>query len=125
CLVAAFLLSGASAHAQEEALVEEKVYSADDFEGLVAAEGTHVAVQGLIREVGRDAQSGTVFLNFEGAGRNGFYCLVFPRNFINFPETDFESIYSNQSAVVTGTIAIHRGQPQIILENPEQVSVAE
>ncbi len=95
---------------------------ADRTEELLANEGRDARVVGVIQRVGRDEDSGILFLNF-GRVRGTFVAVIFPRSQAAFGGIDFEAQYGMQRVVVEGPLSIYDATPQIVVTTPEQISV--
>ncbi len=95
--------------------------SASDSGQLLANEGKRAVVAGFIESTGTSA-SGIHFLNFRGSE---FVCVVFARDLAAFGENSPAEVYAQKHVEVRGEIELYRGNPQIKLASPDQISVQE
>ncbi|MDP6849664.1 MAG: hypothetical protein QGH51_05435 [Planctomycetota bacterium] len=84
--------------------------------------GKVVIAEGKV--VGSHNSGRACFLNFKEEWRGQFHVVIFARNFADFPESP-ELYYLNKTVRVQGKVGKHRGAPQIVVNNPDQISVVE
>jgi DNA/RNA endonuclease YhcR with UshA esterase domain len=111
CAVALFAAFAPAAVAQE-------VVPADSAAQHV---GHVVTVEGVVASVGNSRRSGTIFLNF-GAPypNNTFTAVIFRSAAPRFPDA---LKWEGKRLRVTGTVRVYRGKPEIVLEEPKQVTL--
>lgn len=83
--------------------------------------GLPATVEGVVRRVHRDRQSGIIFLNFGPNPRRDFTVVIRPP----FGELFLspEERYLNRRVRVRGIVEAFQGQPQIVVQLPEQIEV--
>lgn len=82
--------------------------------------GQRVTVEGIVDQVFLDRRSGVTFLDMGGRyPGNAFTAVIFPENADKF--ADVEGL-EGRNVAVTGVVRLYRGRPEIILENPAQLS---
>ena len=83
--------------------------------------GLPVTVEGVVRQVYRDRESGITFLNFGPNPRRDFTVVIRPAfgEFFLSPEAR----YLNRRVRVRGIVEAFQGQPQIVVQLPEQIQV--
>jgi DNA/RNA endonuclease YhcR with UshA esterase domain len=108
------LLSGASA--QEAPLV----FEVEEIDKIRAAEGKQAKVRGLIESTGKSRGSGMNFLNFPN---REFSAVVFGRSLKNFPDGEPADTYKGKLVELSGEISFYKGEPQMIIESPEQITL--
>ena len=87
--------------------------------------GQKLIVEGKIVDTYRDLKSNTVFLNFEKAYPNQcFTGVIFSSDLYKFVQNP-EDYYLNKTVRIFGEIKEYKGRPEIILEDPFQIEVAE
>ncbi|MEM6315910.1 MAG: protein kinase, partial [Planctomycetota bacterium] len=107
----------------------DDAFAPGDKAELLAADGQRVTVVGDV-SFARLSGSGKVFtVGFRGVEiRDGFTLVWFPRDFDAmanaFGGTHGEGIF-NQRIRVTGTVSTYRNNPQIVIDNPDQIEVIE
>ena len=110
------LLVVSGAVAQEAPLVFEVA----EIDKIRAAEGKQAKVRGMIESTGKSRGSGMNFLNFPN---REFSAVVFGRSLKNFPDGEPADTLKGKFVEVSGEISIYKGEPQIIVEKPEQITV--
>lgn len=99
------------------------VVSSEDIAALEEKVGQQIAVEGVIKRVGRGPNNGIVFLNF-GEKRGGFVVVIFRSSFENFPD-GFDQ-YAQQKVMVTGELEKFKdNQLQIRISDPSQIKVVQ
>ncbi|OUM99736.1 MAG: hypothetical protein BAA04_09065 [Firmicutes bacterium ZCTH02-B6] len=83
--------------------------------------GLPATVEGTVRRVYRDPGSGIVFLNFGPNPRQDFAVVIRPPFSDLFPL--LEDGYRNRRVRVRGIVEDFAGQPQIVVQLPEQIAV--
>src|SRR5690606_18735243 len=83
--------------------------------------GLPATVEGVVRRVHRDRQSGIIFLNFGPNPRRDFTVVIRPP----FGELFLspEERYLNRRVRVRGIVGAFQGQQQIVVQLPEQIEV--
>lgn len=107
------------AWSQEGTPGQHPILSATDTDGLKAKDGQKVIVWGKTEGSGK-SQSGTNFVNFEGAE---FYLITFKSDLTPFKDAEPADTYDEKRIVVTGVVSVYKDKPQIKLTDPEQVKV--
>lgn len=101
---------------------EEKVLQSTDVEGLKAAIGQEVVVEGRVVSVVGTSTDNITFLNFEGSLKGGFVAVIFRRNYDAFPEGFAR--YDGQLVRISGPLELFREtQPQIRVLAPAQIEL--
>jgi len=99
---------------------EEKLLQSTDVDGLMAAIGKDVVVEGRVVSVGNTSDRNVTFLNLEGPRKDGFVGVIFRRSYEAFPE-GFER-YEGQVVRISGQLELYREtQPQIRLLGEAQI----
>jgi DNA/RNA endonuclease YhcR with UshA esterase domain len=98
------------------------VIDATDVQKLSQLTGQTVTVEGNIVKTGTHTESGMNFLNFSHERKTGFVAVIFPRSVSNFSEPPAQ-MYQAKKVRITGRIEDFRGQPQIVVESPDQIKV--
>ena len=102
------------------------VIDVKDFEKLKGMIGQDATIRGTVREV-FTPQSGSVkIFNFDGIDRRAFNVVIRKANFdaVNAGfDGDVEAAVKGKTITVAGKIAEYRGNPQIQLEQPEQLRI--
>jgi micrococcal nuclease len=112
-LVVAGLLLGSNVAA------EEKNIPIISDEEAIKHVGEHVIVRGAVAEVSM-FHGGTMFLNFGKRHPNQTFTAVIFRS--DFPKFDNPKQWEGRQAMVEGTVKLYKGRPQIILNDPKQIS---
>jgi DNA/RNA endonuclease YhcR with UshA esterase domain len=110
------VLSCSGVLAQEAPLVLQ----VEDIEKIRAAEGKLAKVRGVIESTGKSRGSGMNYLNFPG---REFSAVVFGRSLKNFPDGEPADTLKGKLVEVSGKITFYKGEPQMIVESPDQISV--
>ncbi len=85
--------------------------------------GDEVVVQGVVDQVSVSTRSETAFLNFGGRYPNHtFNAVIFRAEQPKFPGL---KTYEGKAVQVRGVVIIFRGKPEIILDEPAQLRLAE
>ncbi len=86
--------------------------------------GSELIVEGKVADAYRDTKSNTVFLNFEKPYPNQcFTGVIFSSDLYKFVQNP-EDYYSGKIVRAVGEIKEYQGRPEIILQNPNQIEVA-
>lgn len=118
-LLLAFLpatLPGAESDGQDD---RYPILAATDTGALKAKDGQKVVVWGTTEGSGK-SQSGTNFVNFEGAQ---FYLITFKSDLDPFQDAEPADAYDKKRLVVTGVVSVYKDKPQIKLTHPDQVQI--
>lgn len=110
-------LPGALAQEAQEAPL---VFEVAEIDKIRAAEGKRATVRGLIESTGKSRGTGMNFLNFPN---REFSAVVFGRSLKNFPEGEPADTLKGQWVAVSGVVSIYKGEPQIVVESPEQITL--
>lgn len=86
---------------------------------LKAKEGQAVVVHGVVSG-SRKSESGTNFINFEGAE---FFLVTFKSDLHQFPDGEPADFFKGKRIAVEGTVSIYQDKPQIKLTKPGQVAI--
>jgi DNA/RNA endonuclease YhcR with UshA esterase domain len=86
-----------------------------------AYEGQYVTVEGAVVDTYRSDK--VIFLNFS-PNRNDFKAVIFASAWPRWPQRPDE-LYYGQTLRVTGQVKLYEGSPEIIVDGPEQVEVAD
>ncbi len=97
-----------------------------DFAKLKDMIGTEVTVRGKVTEVFVPKSAIVSILNFDGIGRRDFNVII-PKGSLDAVNGAFEGdvakAVTDQTITVTGKVADYKGNPQIQLEEPEQLKI--
>lgn len=114
-LILSVVLSGCSG-----AIAGETIHLPASATGdLKAKEGQQVIVHGVVSD-GRKSESGTNFVNFEGAE---FFLVTFKSDLHQFPDGEPADLLKDKRIAVEGTVSIYQDKPQIKLTRPGQVTI--
>lgn len=84
--------------------------------------GESTTVEGVVSQVS-STESGTTFINFGGRFPNHiFYGVILRSNADKF--RDMHGL-EGKTVLINGTIELHKGKPQIILRNPDQIRIVQ
>lgn len=97
--------------------VELPKLESSDTEGIMARVGERVVVSGDVAST-REWDGGITFINFVDSE---FTSVCFESNYDRFGETRPAERYRATRLSIVGIISLHKGVPQIKLENPTQV----
>jgi len=112
-LVFALLLVAASTPARAQATIAPA--AAKDHVGEV------LTIEGAVSEVHHAASGRATFIDMGGRYPNNvFTAVIFESDAGKFPTVD---ALNGKTVDVTGRIRLHRGRPEIILDDPNQVKV--
>ncbi len=113
--------TASSAPIEEDIALEEGVISACQAGNYIGQETT---AKGKVA-VGYKSRTGTIFLNFGGAYPDQcFTATIFASDAGKFPPNP-NSYYEGKTVKVSGKIKLYEGKPEIILEEPSQITIAE
>jgi DNA/RNA endonuclease YhcR with UshA esterase domain len=84
--------------------------------------GKTKTVEGTIVRTYRSSTN-TIFLNFHDPYQGYFYAVIFASDLKSFPFKP-EDFYRGKEVRITGLIKLYQGSPEIIVENPSQIEVA-
>jgi len=84
--------------------------------------GEYCTVEGRIVDSYNSGKA--CFLNFHPDYKKSFTAVIFASCFDKFPPTP-EQHYANRTVRVTGVIRKYSSRPEIVLESPDQIEVAE
>ena len=107
-------------------LVEGVLQSSDD-EGLRAAKGQIVKVQGKISRISSTDTGSITFINFSGNGRGQFVVIVRKDRLPDIAAAvggDLQSL-AGKTVEIQGTVEFFKNAPQIAVAKPEQLRVLE
>jgi len=99
---------------------------AADTPGLVAAVGQPAVVTGRVKSVGNTKTNSIHFINFEGVPRGGFSGIVRKDHYEAIAiglGGELPAALQGKTIELTGTIAIYKDAPQIIVTAPAQIRV--
>ena len=100
-------------------------FTAEQRDGLIAAEGSTVTVTGTVSEI-RDLSARVMKISFAGLDRDGFCGIVFadraPAAHDYFEKGKGAAIVGMRVAV-TGEVSLYDGNPEIIIGDAKQVEV--
>lgn len=96
--------------------------AATDLADLVAAQGKRVVVTGTVIRTNH-SQSGMNFLNFVDEIRTGFVVVIKGADVPKFGDIPPQYLYLKKKIQITGTIAMYRAQPQIVVHSPKQIKI--
>ena len=117
-LILSAVIAAAAALAQEEAPPK---FAATQIDELKAKEGEEVIVTGMVKDAGR-SRTGINFLNFADST---FVAVTFPQQLPKFEAGEPADVYEGKQVEIRGTLDIYKGEPQIKLEEPGQISIVE
>lgn len=103
-----------------------EVVEVSDFAKLKEMMGAEVTVRGKVTEVFVPRSASVSIFNFEGIDRRAFNVVVPKANLeaVNAGfDGDVAAAVKGQTITVTGTVAEYRGNPQIHLTDPEQLTI--
>jgi DNA/RNA endonuclease YhcR with UshA esterase domain len=87
--------------------------------------GKRAVVTGVVDSAKLSSTGKVLRITFKNTADSGFNAVVFPKNLPAF-ETAFGTTWSEKLAgknvEISGTIALYRDSPQIILDKPEQLT---
>ena len=118
--LASFCAFVAGAIAQDPAPAKRLVFQEHQASQLKSNIGKQVVVQGRV-ETSSKSDSGHHFLNFPSGSVR---VICFKDNVGNFPSGGPAALYKGKSIALTGTVTEHRGNLQIQLKSPKQITVA-
>lgn len=104
---------------------EPRVFSVDDTEELLAQMGKEAVVEGRVRS--SFWVRGVLLITFREE-QEGFVGAAFARNRDTLNEAfdgDIARALRGKNIRMRGTITEHRSRPQIVVENPDQITVLE
>jgi len=84
--------------------------------------GKTKTVEGTIVRTYRSSTN-TIFLNFHDPYQGYFYAVIFASDLKSFPFKP-EDFYRGKEVRITGLIKLYQGSPEIIVESPSQIEVA-
>ncbi len=85
--------------------------------------GEKLIVEGKVADAYHDLKSNTVFLNFGSPYPNScFTGVIFDSNLHKFTSNP-EKYYLNKTVRIMGKVKVYKGQPEIILETPDQIEI--
>lgn len=84
--------------------------------------GKTKTVEGVIVRTHKSS-SNTIFLNFHDPYQGYFYAVIFASDLGRFPFKP-EDFYRGKEVRVTGLIKLYQGSPEIVVESPSQIEVA-
>ena len=84
--------------------------------------GQVVLTEGKV--VGTHNSGKACFLNFKEEWEGQFHAVIFSRTFPDFPESP-ETYYLDKTVRILGKVGEHRGAPQIVIQNPDQITVVD
>ena len=83
--------------------------------------GQTVTVEGTVAQVSVSQRSNTTFLNFGDRYPNHtFTAVIFRSAAARFPNPQQ---WEGKRVRVTGTVRLYRGKPEIVLDNPSQITL--
>jgi hypothetical protein len=83
--------------------------------------GQQVTVQGKV--VTAYDSGNAIFLDFDPDYQKWLYVLIWPEFKQRFPGGDPVGLYEGRVVLVTGTIVMYKGTPEIIVESPDQIQI--
>ncbi len=103
-----------------------EVIDVKDFAKLKDMIGTEVTVRGKVSEVFVPKSATVSIFNFEGIGRRDFN-VVIPKDSLDALNGAFEgdvaAAVKDRTVTIRGKVADYRGNPQLQLEQPEQLTI--
>jgi endonuclease/exonuclease/phosphatase family metal-dependent hydrolase len=99
---------------------------AGDTAGLIAAAGKSVVVTGRVSKVGKTGNDSIHFINFAGVARGGFVAIVRKDHYPAVTAAlggELEPMLEGKTVELTGTVAIFKDAPQIVVTTPAQIRV--
>jgi DNA/RNA endonuclease YhcR with UshA esterase domain len=90
------------------------------WEDAALYEGQQVTVEGTVVDTYKSAK--VIFLNFS-PNREAFKVVIFAGDWQLWPQQP-DVLYRGKTLQVTGAVQLYKGAPEIIVNRPEQVSVA-
>ncbi len=102
----------------------DEVLAADDTAGILAAEGKDRTVEGKVLRA-EAAKSGKIFWISFGKEKGSFQAVIFARALEAFEKEhgDLGKALVGRIVQVRGTVAIYQERPQIVLEQPSQLTL--
>jgi len=95
----------------------QKIYTSSEAINHI---GEFASVKGNVHQV-YISSKGNIFLNIDGTyPNNPFSVVIFKSNAHKFP--NIKSL-EGKTIIVTGTIKLYRGKPEIIVNNPNQIKL--
>jgi DNA/RNA endonuclease YhcR with UshA esterase domain len=105
--------------------VGEVIDAKDAAEKLKDKEGVTVSVRGVVSEV-FTGKSGIAILNFKGIPRRSFNAVIQKEDVDTVKagsKGELAGELTDKTIVVTGPVALYRGNPQIAVKTPDQIKV--
>lgn len=102
--------------------------TADNTIQLLAEASQYNRITGKIISTDVDNKSKVIFLNFGNSYNTSLTALIYPNAFHEFEEVgifDPAVFFQAKEVVIEGIIRISNGKPEIIIENPSQIRLAE
>jgi len=93
-----------------------------DWQEAAAFAGETVTVAGEVVETYNSGK--VVFLNFDEDYSHTFKVVIFPEAWPLFPQAP-EELYRGRAVQVTGLVKMYQGAPEIIVETPDAIKLAE
>lgn len=95
---------------------------ATDTQKLKDSIGKEVKVAGKVVNVGQDARSGNVFLNFSRDRESGFVVMI-KGGVAKGAGTDLKEKYNGKDVVVTGIVQLFKNKTEIVVGSLDQITV--
>lgn len=104
----------------EPAAKASKALAATDLKTALSLVGKKGSFQGTVTDTYAPDGDGILFVDFAKNYRTTISAVLFAKSYSKFPEM---STLDGQHILVSGTFASHEGRPQIILDDPKQITI--
>lgn len=104
-----------------------KDITADNTVQLLSEASQYARITGKVISTDIDSKSKVIFLNFGSSYNTSLSALIYQDAFHNFENAgifDPATFFNSKEVVIEGVIRVSNGKPEIIIDNPSQIKLA-